>query len=206
MTLAAFVLTSTLAGAPMETIFVTVSGNVQDVRDAADELESIESARPVSADDEASPLELVVAGRTIASSLADHGGVLRSVSAVGDRTRLVVEAPKDVDVRSFVERLGESYPRTELVARRERERPVRSRQGFRAALRERLTDRQRQALEAAYYGGFFEWPRERTGEEVAQSLGVSQPTFNRHYRAAERNLFGLLFDEREPDDESSTSP
>ena len=185
------------------TVFVTVpEAPSGDVRDAAESLESVESTRRVSADEERSPVELVVAEPTIASTLVDHGGVLQSVSAAGDRTRLLVELPRGGDVRSFVRRVGERYPRTELVARRERDRPVRTRQGFRAELREQLTDRQRRALEAAYYGGFFEWPRERTGEEVARSLGISQPTFNRHYRAAERKLFTLLFDERTADDES----
>ena len=190
--------------AEQSTVFVTVPDASTDVvSDVATALEAIDSAQPVSADDEASPLELTVVGSTIASTLVDHGGVLRSVAAAGDRVTLLVEVPPGSDVRSFVRRLGERYPRTELVARRERERPVRTRQGFRAELHEELTDRQRRALEAAYYGGFFEWPRERTGEEVARSLGISQPTFNRHYRAAERKLFTLLFDERPTDDGSS---
>ncbi|WP_255190750.1 bacterio-opsin activator domain-containing protein [Natronobeatus ordinarius] len=191
--------------AEQSTIFVTVpDASTAVVSDVAADLEAIDSVQPVSADDEESPLELTVVGSTIASTLVDHGGVLRSVAAAGDRVTLIVEVPQGSDVRSFVRRLGERYPRTELVARRERERPVRTRQGFRTELREELTDRQRRALEAAYYGGFFEWPRERTGEEVARSLGVSQPTFNRHYRAAERKLFTLLFDERPVDDDSST--
>jgi len=39
-----------------------------------------------------------------------------------------------------------------------------------------LTERQIEVLETAYYEGFFGWPRESTGEEVAEKLGVSPPT------------------------------
>lgn len=40
--------------------------------------------------------------------------------------------------------------------------------------------------------GFFEWPRNSTGEEVADALGISQPAFLQHLRAAERKLVGGL--------------
>ncbi|MFC6793389.1 helix-turn-helix domain-containing protein [Halobaculum halobium] len=42
--------------------------------------------------------------------------------------------------------------------------------------------------------GFFEWPRESTGQEVADSLDVSQPTVNRHLRASQRKLLTMLLD------------
>ncbi|WP_044958497.1 helix-turn-helix domain-containing protein, partial [Halarchaeum acidiphilum] len=54
----------------------------------------------------------------------------------------------------------------------------------------RLTDRQRAAFEAAYYGGYFEWPRDSTAEELANAMDVSAPTFHQHLRAAERKLLG----------------
>ncbi|WP_242492963.1 helix-turn-helix domain-containing protein [Halogeometricum borinquense] len=59
-------------------------------------------------------------------------------------------------------------------------------------LRNQLTERQRTALEAAYHAGFFQWPRETTGEGVAESLGVSPPTFHQHLRKAEQKVFDHL--------------
>ncbi|WP_234403482.1 helix-turn-helix domain-containing protein [Halarchaeum acidiphilum] len=47
-----------------------------------------------------------------------------------------------------------------------------------------LTDKQLQALRTAYVNGYFEWPRETTGEDVASELGVSGPTFHQHLRKA----------------------
>jgi predicted DNA binding protein len=92
--------------------------------------------------------------------------------------------------------LERTYPGTELLARRERDRSDRPVRAFDAELRSRLSERQFRTLETAYYDGFFGWPRESTGVEVADSLGVSQPTFSRHIRLAQQKLFELLFDDR----------
>ncbi|MFC7231167.1 helix-turn-helix domain-containing protein [Saliphagus sp. GCM10025308] len=60
-----------------------------------------------------------------------------------------------------------------------------------------------ETLRLAYYSGYFESPREHTGGEVADLLDVSQPTFTRHLRIAERKVYELLFEagwlERPPD-------
>ncbi|MFC7135535.1 helix-turn-helix domain-containing protein [Halobaculum litoreum] len=58
-----------------------------------------------------------------------------------------------------------------------------------------MTERQLEVLRVAYLRGFYEWPRESTGQEVADALGVSQPTVNRHLRASQRKLLELLLDE-----------
>jgi hypothetical protein len=55
--------------------------------------------------------------------------------------------------------------------------------------------RQLETLQTAYHSGYFEWPRDRTGEEVAEALGITQPTFTGHLRAAERKLRAMLFDD-----------
>jgi len=97
-------------------------------------------------------------------------------------------------VRSFAERITSTYPSVEFVARRERASAARSKRSFREQLDDHLTDRQREVLEAAYFSGYFEWPREKTGEEIAETLGVAPPTFNQHLRAGERKLFETLFE------------
>jgi len=55
-----------------------------------------------------------------------------------------------------------------------------------------LTDRQSAVLRSAYRAGFFEWPRDVSGEEVAESLGVAPPTFSQHLREAEKHVFDVL--------------
>jgi predicted DNA binding protein/CheY-like chemotaxis protein/GAF domain-containing protein len=138
--------------------------------------------------------EATVTGPTIPLAIVECGALVRSL-AVGDEAavRVVVELLDATDVRTFVDRLEATYPDTELLARRDRERPEPDAASPRAAILERLTDRQLEALQTAYLSGYFEWPRERTGEEVAESLGITQPTLNAHLRAAERKLCRELF-------------
>ncbi|NUC74795.1 helix-turn-helix domain-containing protein [Haloterrigena sp. SYSU A558-1] len=179
------------------TVFCTATDVTEDaLRAAVEPVSGVESGRIVGERPDASLLELVLTTSTLATTLAEHGGVLRSVVPVDDRTRLVVDLSSTVDVRSFVRLIERRQPGADLVARRERDRSVQPARAFDAELRTRLSERQLRTLETAYYGGFFEWPRESTGEEIADSLGVSQPTFSRHLRLAQRKVFALLFDER----------
>ena len=83
--------------------------------------------------------------------------------------------------------------RSALVAQRESD--AQTEDGFRKELATTLTDRQREAVRTAHFAGFFEWPRERAGEEVASMMDISQTTFTQHLRAAENKLVSALFDE-----------
>jgi predicted DNA binding protein len=98
-------------------------------------------------------------------------------------------------VRSLVDRLQSRYPSLELVALRNRERPAKTKQEFIASVADDLTDRQLGSLQKAYVGGFFDWPRPVTGEEIADSMGISRSTFHEHLRAAQRKLCAEFFDD-----------
>jgi PAS domain S-box-containing protein len=116
------------------------------------------------------------------SLLADHGGVLRRVDVEEGSFRFVATFPRSTDVRRVLEAIRERLPGAELVARRDRER------GDDPPAPDTLTDRQRTVLTTAYHFGFFDSPREHTGVEVAEELGISTPTFHEHIRIAERKL------------------
>jgi len=60
---------------------------------------------------------------------------------------------------------------------------------------EEITDRQLEVLQTAYYSGYFESPRENTGEAIAETLEISPPAFYQHIRAVQRTLFTALFEE-----------
>ena len=126
--------------------------------------------------------------------LAAHGGMLREASAGPDTATITVEVPRETDVRSFVGRLQRVAPSLDLVAKRQHGERQRSPTELGDSLRERLTDRQLEALRTALSAGYFEWPREHDGSEVARRLDITQPTFNKHLRIAERETFDLLFD------------
>lgn len=61
---------------------------------------------------------------------------------------------------------------------------------------ERLTDRQREVLLAAYREGYFETPRETKIEALAERLNVAPSTVHEHLTAAQRTVFAELFDGR----------
>ncbi len=148
----------------------------------------------ISEDADRCTFEYATPGDGLLRTVLDNGGVPRAMRATAAGGRLVVELAADADIRRFVESLQTSYDGTELVARRQRDRPLKTPASLRGVLNDRLTDRQLEALEMAYFGGFFESPRKRTGSELGESLGITQPTFNQHLRAAERTVFELLFE------------
>jgi predicted DNA binding protein len=55
-----------------------------------------------------------------------------------------------------------------------------------------------EALRTAFVGGFFEWPRRSSGEEIAAVMGISQSTFLQHLRAAHKKLLSSLFEGEGP--------
>jgi predicted DNA binding protein/GAF domain-containing protein len=176
--------------------FMTAEGIAPDrVLERAEQADDVAQARLVNEHDDGNLFEFVYTGPSPLEELANHGGTLRDAKFTADGGRSVVELPRNVDVRSAVESIQDSIPGTKVVARRERERPERTVEEFRSTLEEDLTERQRSALDAAYYAGFFEWPRESTGEEVSESLGVSAPTFHQHLRVGERKLLSAFLDE-----------
>ncbi|MFB6301384.1 MAG: bacterio-opsin activator domain-containing protein, partial [Haloferacaceae archaeon] len=137
-------------------------------------------------------LECTMDDDSLVAWLLDHGAVPVSLST-GDGARVTVELFQGADVRDFVDLFRTRYPGTELIARRERERAVQIREGFRSEFEEQVTPRQQEILRTAYASGFFDTPRPRTGQEVASSLGITQPTFSEHLRTALRRLLTTLY-------------
>ncbi|MCH7659124.1 MAG: GAF domain-containing protein, partial [Euryarchaeota archaeon] len=144
---------------------------------------------------ENSAFKAVCSGRSLPMVLIERDGAIRSLSIDGDSGRAIIDLPATTETREFIETLQGQYPQTELLARRSRDRPATTRHELRTAFEERLTERQQEVLRTAYLSGFFESPRESTGQEVTASLGISQPTFIQHLRASQRKIFEMVFDE-----------
>ncbi|MFC4246601.1 PAS domain S-box protein [Natribaculum luteum] len=139
--------------------------------------------------------ELRLSEPTILSTVASHGGSV-SQSAIEDGDyRMTVHLPQGANVRQVIETIEEAYPAIEPLARRQVARSSDIPRLVKQAWMDELTDRQRTALETAYFAGFFEWPRNSSGEDVADSLDITSATFHQHVRAAERKLFDALFEE-----------
>jgi hypothetical protein len=140
-------------------------------------------------------VEVTLEGASPLLSLTERGATVRTAAFDDGVGRLVAEIAPDEDVREVVAAVGGAFPDSELLAKRERQRPVETAGEFRSSLHDRLTDRQRTALRVAYHGGYFQSPRDSTAEELAEGLGISSPTLHYHLRAAQWKLVDAFLDE-----------
>ncbi|MFC7057188.1 bacterio-opsin activator domain-containing protein [Halovenus salina] len=138
-------------------------------------------------------VELVVE-ESLLAVLAEYGAVTKEVIAEDGGARFTVELPAEAEARELFELVESRYPGTDLLGYHERERAVETRQDFKAALSDRLTDRQETALKTAYLGGFFDWPRDIDGNELAEAMDIARPTYHQHLRAAQAKVFEELFE------------
>lgn len=131
----------------------------------------------------------------IYSVVLDHGAIPKEVTITDGQSKMHVEMASDGSVRDIVHLLESNYDEVTLCAQRTIQRQQRSRAEFHSALTDGLTDRQLEILQTAYWSGYFERPRAQTGSEIADSLDITQPTFNHHLRAGQRKVCHQLFEE-----------
>jgi len=164
-------------------------------REAVERTDAIEDGRVLTTRDGALEVEVVVtAALSLFDALAAHGGSLDTVAVDDGQFRFTTAFPQGRDARRLVGLVEEHCPDASLRARRTAQRNDGDHAGAAMLRDDRLTPKQRTALATAYHAGHFEWPRETTGEEIADRLGVSAATFHEHLRNAERELFGVVFD------------
>ena len=176
--------------------YVTITESTPEaVEDYANEAAHIDAIQHVCANGDCNLFRLSVDDTSIVATLAQYGAGIESLSITGTSGRLVAQVASSNDIRSVVDALQSTYEALTLVAQRERERDIQTEAAFRAQLEASLTDRQREAAQTAYFAGFFDWPREHSGQEVAGMMDISQTTFTQHLRAAEKKLFEQLFGE-----------
>ncbi|MFB6149912.1 MAG: bacterio-opsin activator domain-containing protein [Halobacteriales archaeon] len=135
--------------------------------------------------------ELTIHVPTIGSILTDYGAVIQSFRIGADGAELTIDVPHQTEVTRVLDSLDEHYPAVELLSRREMVSPDDTQERY-EAIREDLTEKQWQAVTAAYHSGYFEQPRDRSAAEVAESLDISRSTFLQHLRAAEKKIIGGL--------------
>jgi AcrR family transcriptional regulator len=132
--------------------------------------------------------ELQLAEPPVLSTVASLGGSVPEAVIENDDYRMTIQVAPNVEVRKIIDTMQEAYPTVSMLARRQVER-FDDDTHLERVMTDELTERQRSALQAAYHSGFFEWPRDASGEDVAQSLDVSPPTFHQHLRKAEQKVF-----------------
>jgi len=134
-------------------------------------------------------------GDTVISALTEAGATVQTAVFEHGSGTITAQVARDAEVRPVVDRVLDAFPQTDLLAQRSVEQSIQSANRFRQALEERLTDQQQAALEAAYAAGYFEWPRDSTAEDIAESMGIDSSTFHQHLRAALGKLLDIYFAE-----------
>ncbi|MFC7156822.1 bacterio-opsin activator domain-containing protein [Halomarina halobia] len=164
------------------------------VEAAADE-PTISECRVIREEEDGALLQFQLVESFITLALAEYGATVRSIVVEDGVADFVCEVSPHTDVRALVEQVKTAFPETELRRKREVDRsdPA-NRPDERQRLGERLTERQRDALEAAYRAGYFEWSRESTAEEVAAAMGITAPTFHKHLRKGLDAVMTALFE------------
>ena len=166
-------------------------------------IDGVSDLRHLSAYDDGTLLEVVVEDDVV-RTLSEHGGAIRRFDAAREGrhaasddavAELVVDLPNGQSARSVYDLLERRYEAVELISYHETDRPTRTPGDVMARLESSLTERQLTALRKAYYADYFEWPRNVSGEDLAESMDISRSTFHQHLRTAQRKLLDELFDD-----------
>jgi len=172
-------------------MFFTVEGaTAEAVAAAAADCPDVTDATCIAEREEAALFEFAVPLDALVPTLAEHGAETRAITAATGEARLELDLPEGANARSVVDMVRDRHPGTELLAYRERQRPATTRQDFIDSLEGELTERQLTALQKAYFSGYFDSSRPVTGDDLAESMGISRATFHQHLRAAQRKLLG----------------
>jgi predicted DNA binding protein len=169
------------------------TSDAEGIVDVALSVESVTNCRVISETDDSCYVE-VTKTESVADAMMGVGATVTHASADRGTGTLVVEAPPTVNADNVVTAYTEQNPDSRFVAKRSIDQAIEMPHIVTGQLSEELTEKQCIALEAAYYGGYFDWPRGSTAEEIAMSLGVSSATFQEHLRVALDKLVELNLD------------
>ena len=176
--------------------YVAVTAPPADVRAVADDrgTPAPETLRLVTENDDHAVFEARMRP-SVASVLFESG--VKPIVAEAESGKVTVEAaaPRGFDLRELTERLDERFGGVTLAAKRGGDSWLQASADPCDGVDDKLTDRQRAALSAAYFAGYFHWPRDSTAEDVADSLDIASPTFHQHLRHAERKLLSTYLDD-----------
>jgi PAS domain S-box-containing protein len=145
---------------------------------------------------ESRQLSLAIERPFLVSRIGKHGGRLADSVSDGDTTRVRLHLPTDAPYRPLLETLTTHYDSVELLSRTQ---TATATTADALGPEELLTDRQYQILTAAYHGGYYETPKEITGEDLANDFDISHPVVYDHLQTAHRRLLEEVLAESSPD-------
>ncbi|MFB6254394.1 MAG: PAS domain S-box protein [Halobacteriaceae archaeon] len=186
--------TASTAGPEQREFYRITDIDFDEFKQAANNMENIDSVNYISDSREGQLVSITFTHTSGSELVAQYGGEIESLTIQSEGADLTVTLPKTVNIQEFIDTLQDEFQDVDLRAKRARDRPEQIAQNFRSSFEKSLTSRQREALETAYHGGYFEWPRGSNAEEIADTMGISAPTLHEHLRSALSKLLSNLFD------------
>jgi PAS domain S-box-containing protein len=154
-----------------------------------DELRSVADEMGVELSETMNGYGATVSEMSVVDKAMDLGGRVSRYGPGEGSIHVDVDLPQGRDARDLLEAVSDEYPTVELVARKSNEKPELGEEPL-----SDLTERQRTVLRLAYESGFFETPREKTGQELADTMGITATTFHQHLRSAEEKMVDAVLD------------
>lgn len=176
--------------------FVTAVGMDAERIASFEDDDVVDGVSLLSSDGRRHRVQIVSEEPPLTGALGAHGGGIRWMSIEDGEITVLAELPTGADLRAVKRSVREAIPDARLVAQRTATRDPESLRVNRSRATEPLTERQRAVLEAAYEAGYYERPRRTTGDELAESMGITRSTFHQHLKVATRKLLGEVLDDR----------
>lgn len=171
--------------------YYTVTGtNPRAVTAAFESFPSIESVRLVSTVGDVNRIEILVADDSVTEAIWQYGGWVTGGGVRDGEYRITAEFPAGTDTEAVAAAVREVYADMRVVSTR----TVPVSQSVWRSVADGLTDRQRTVLRLAYHAGYFDSPRQSTGDDLADRLGITRQTLHHHLRRAEHAVFEWLFE------------
>lgn len=176
--------------------YLTVQdARAQGIADVVEDVDGVSDLRVIETRENGCSVSVRVEGGSAVRALTEHGATVRDATGDGGAVRIVADLPEGADVRPVADGIRKRFRDARLASKESIARSPLTESSLREGVTDRFTDRQWAALSAAYHGGYFDWPRGSTAEEVADAMDVSSPTFHNHLRKAQRALLDGLFEE-----------
>ncbi|TYL36063.1 hypothetical protein CV102_24290 [Natronococcus pandeyae] len=173
--------------------YIDVKGSLPGrVCDRLETFAGIDFARSLQATGETGTIECRVTTSSLVLTLIEEGVTPNSVVVEDGIGRIIGETAPETNIRPIIEGLQATFPETEFISKRTVTQSTSSENVNAEIVFESLTDRQQEVLEVAYHAGYFDSPRRASGEEIAETLGISSATFYQHIRKGSRRMLDKL--------------
>ena len=162
------------------------------VREYATNATAIKSAIPFGIED-AQQLMVEIPRPCFVTKIERYGGKVVSSKSITNSTEVRLKFSNCVEKRPLYDYLNSHFNDVELVSQKEITNAEVSKTD--SGCVNDLTKRQLEILNAAYYGGYYETPRDINGEDLAESFNISSPAIYNHLQNAHKKILNYILED-----------